>query len=157
MASYDVLEETPENIEELKNLANAKTSYQTRLTSIQQLRKYKCRQSIDILWRLMMQDKVYAVQEEAFRALQRLGGTVKLSRKKKGNLVKDINKRLEKVKNSFKGESYTIEQFKYRFQELYPTEFDIYSFEKKGKMDTWINNVLTSLPSSPSVPKKDID
>lgn len=155
MASYDILEETPENIEELKKLASTKTSYQTRLTAIHQLRKYKCRQSIDILWRLMMQDKVYAVQEEAFRALQRLGETVKLPRKKKGHLIKDINKHLEKVKNSFKGESYTTEQFKDRFKELYPTEFDIYSFEKKGKMDTWINNVLASLPSNPPVPKKE--
>lgn len=156
MAGYNVVEQTPENIEELKKLAATKTSYQTRLTAIHQLRKYKCRQSIDILWRLMMQDKVYAVQEEAFRALQRFDEKVKLPRKKKGHLVKDINKRLEKVNNSFKGESCTIEEFKDRFKSLYPTEFDIYSFEKKGKMDTWIKNVLASLPSNPPAPKKDI-
>lgn len=156
MASYEIVEQTPENIEELKKLAATKTSYQTRLTAIQQLRKYKCRQSIDILWRLMMQDKVYAVQEEAFRALQGLDEKVKLPRKQKGHLVKDINKRLEKVNNSFKSESCTIEQFKERFKDLYPTEYDIYSFEKKGKMDTWIKNVLATLPSNPPVPKKDI-
>ena len=62
---------------------------------------------------------------------------VKLPRKKKGHLVKDINKRLEKVNNSFKGVSCTIEEFKDRFKTLYPTEFDIYSFEKRenGHLD----------------------
>ena len=49
MATYDVTEQTPENIEDLKHLAATKTSYNTRLTAIHQLRKYKCRQSIDIL------------------------------------------------------------------------------------------------------------
>ena len=156
MASYEIVEQTPENIEELKKLAATKTSYQTRLTAIQQLRKYKCRQSIDILWRLMMQDKVYVVQEEAFRALQRFGEDVKLPRKNKGHLVKDINKRLERVKNSFKGESFTTEEFKEQFKLLYPTEYDIYSFEKKGKMDTWLNNVLASFPSNPPLPAKKI-
>lgn len=156
MANYDVLEQTPENIEDLKKLAANKTSYNNRLTAIHQLRKYKCRQSIDILWRLMMQDKVYAVQEEAFRALQRFGEKVKLPRKKKGHLVKDINKRLERVQKSFKGESFTTEQFKEQFKLLYPTEYDIYSFEKKGKMDIWINNVLASLPSAPPIPQKSI-
>lgn len=156
MAKYDVVEQIPKNIEELKKLARTKTSYQTRLTAIHQLRKYKCPQSINILWQLMMRDKVYAVQEEAFRALQRFDEKVKLPRKKKGHLVKGINKLLEKVNNSFKGESCTIEEFKDRFKTLYPTEFDIYSFEKKGKMDTWIKNILASLPSrNPPPPRKD--
>ena len=74
--------------------------------------------------------------------------------RKKGHLVKDINKRLEKVNNSFKGVSCTIEEFKDRFKTLYPTEFDIYSFEKKGKMDTWLNNVLASFPSNPPALKR---
>lgn len=153
MTNYDVIEQTPENIEDIKTLAATKASYNTRLTAIHELSKYKCSQSIDILRRLMTQDKVYAVQEEAFRALQRFGEDVKLPRKKKGHLVKDINKHLERVKNSFKGESFTIEQFTERFKQLYPTEYDIYTFEKKGKMETWINNILANFPN-PSPPPK---
>lgn len=155
--SYDVKNETPENIEELKKLASQKTSYKSRLDAVYKLREYKCRQSIDILWRLMMQDKVYAVQEEAFRALQKFGEAVKLPRKKKGHLVKDINKRIEKTRNSFKQEPFTFEEFKEKFQLLYPTEYDIYSYEKHGKMDDWLKNCLSSLPSLPpaSVKKKD--
>lgn len=58
-----------------------------------QLKKFKCRQSIDILWRLMINDKVYAVQHDAFLALQAFGEDVKLPRKKKGILLKTSIKR----------------------------------------------------------------
>ena len=97
MPKYEYSESVPENIEDLKKMAMNKTSYRTRNEAIETLKNYKCRQSIDVLWRLMINDKVYSVQHQAFLALQNFGEDVKLPRKKKGNLVKDINKKLGKV------------------------------------------------------------
>lgn len=139
-------DKTPENIEALKKQAADKSSYKIRLAAVDELGRYKCRQSIDILWRLMMQDKVYAVQEQSFRKLQVFGEAVKLPRKQKGHLIKDVNKKLEVVERSMPA-SYTQEDFNRKFQELYPEAFDVYTFEKKGKFDTWIQNVLDSLPN----------
>ena len=93
-------------------------------------------------------DKVYAVQHDAFLALQAFGEDVKLPRKKKGHLVKDINKKILKTRNSITGESFTIDDFILAFKEKYPEEYDIYTFEKKGKLKEWLENVLNSLPKS---------
>ena len=139
-------DKTPENIEGLKKSAADKSNYQVRLAAVEELGKFKCRQSIDILWRLMIQDKVYAVQELSFRKLQALGETVKLPRKQKGHLIKDINKKLGVVERSMSA-SYSQTDFSTKFQELYPEAFDVYTFEKGAKFDAWIQNVLNSLPN----------
>ena len=146
MPKYEYSESVPENIEDLKKMAMNKTSYRTRNEAIETLKNYKCRQSIDVLWRLMINDKVYSVQHQAFLALQNFGEDVKLPRKKKGNLVKDINKKLGKVQSSFKEENSTIEEFIEKFKVMYPEEYDIYSYEKAGKMQEWIKNIVQSLP-----------
>lgn len=138
---------TPENIEALKKQASDKTSYKNRLAAVDELGKYKCQQSKDILWRLMINDKVNAVQQRAFRALQAFGEDVKLPAKKKGLLVKDINKKLARVLSSIGG-IYSQETFNPKFQELYPEEFDIYSFEKSAGFQKWIENVLSSIPKA---------
>jgi hypothetical protein len=137
--------EAPQNIEELKKLAGDKTSFKNRKSAVEILGKYNCQQSKDILWRLMINDKVYSVQNAAFLKLQAFGEDVKLPKKKKGHLVKDINKRLSKVKDAL-SEEFTAEEFNEKFKLMYPEEFDIYSFEKSGKFNQWVVNVLRSLP-----------
>lgn len=141
----DFTMEVPANIEELKKLASDKTSYKTRKSAVEILGKHKCQQSKDILWRLMINDKVHSVQYAAFLKLQAFGEEVKLPRKKKGHLVKDINKRLGRVRDTLH-EEYTPEEFNEKFKTMYPEEFDIYSFEKSGKFNEWVDNVLNSLP-----------
>lgn len=138
------IEEMPVDIEELKRQASDRTSYETRLNAVEQLGNFKCRQSIDILWRRMNSDKVYLVQETAFRKLQAFGENVKLPRKQPGHLVKDIIKKLARVKDALP-EKFTPKQFRDKFQQLYPAEYDIYSYEKRKGFDTWVNNVLSSL------------
>lgn len=138
-------EQTPENIDELKKKAGNKNNYHDRLNAVNSLKKFKCRQSIDILWRLMMNDLVYTVKEEAFRALQAFGEDVKLPRKAKGKLIKDIDKKVIAVGNTFNGD-FEIEEFKRRFQQRYPEAYDVYQFEKKNKFEEWINNTLKSAP-----------
>ncbi|EPS3610731.1 HEAT repeat domain-containing protein, partial [Vibrio cholerae] len=137
--------EIPDNIDELKKSAADKTSYKHRLQAVESLGEYKCQQSKDILWRLMINDKVYAVQEAAFRKLQAFGEDVKLPKKKKGHLIKDINKKLGKVRDSLGGD-FTADEFNQKFQAMYSVEFDIYSFEKKENFNSWVANVLASLP-----------
>ena len=138
-------EETPADIEELKRQASDRTSYETRLNAVEQLGNFKCRQSKDILWRRMNSDKVYLVQETAFRKLQAFGEDVKLPRKQTGHLVKGINKKLARVRDTLP-EKFTPKQFREKFQQLYPVEHDIYSYEKRNNFDAWVNNVLSSLP-----------
>ncbi|MBP2261125.1 hypothetical protein [Pseudomonas sp. BP8] len=95
----------------------------------------------------MINDLVHGVQHRAFLKLQAFGEEVRLPRKKKGHLIKDINKKLAVVDRAMSA-SYTRDDFNAKFKELYPEAFDVYSFEKKGSFDKWIQNVLNSLPKS---------
>ena len=135
----------PENIEELKRQAANLTSYKIRLQAVEELGAVKCRQSIDILWRLMINDKVFAVQHRAFLKLQAFGEDVKLPRKAKGKPFKDIEKKLAKVLAANAG-MYTAPEFNDKFSAMYPEEFDVYTFEKGSGFDKWIQNALSSLP-----------
>lgn len=150
MAKYEITATEPENIEELKKLANDKTSWRNRLRAVETLKHYDCQKSRDIVTRLAINDLVFTVKEAAFRAAQGFGVTSKgkpiyLGRKPKGHLIKDINKKLEKVRNSFSGE-FTLDEFKVKFRAMYPEAYDVYDGDRGNKMDEWISNVLKSLP-----------
>ncbi|WP_394753321.1 HEAT repeat domain-containing protein [Crenothrix sp.] len=136
---------TPENIETLKKQASDRTNYKNRLNAVEGLGNFKCQQSTDILWRLMIHDKVHAVQKLAFLKLQAFGENVKLPRKPKGHLVKDINKKLEIVLRSIDGE-YSEVEFNGKFKESYPEYFDIYQYEKGAGFNKWVKNVLSCQP-----------
>lgn len=134
----------PPNYEELKRKANDKVSWRNRLEAVEELKKWKCRESIDILWRRMMSDNVRIVQESAFRGLQRFGENVKLPRKKKGKF-KGINKKLLKTHDALNA-SYLYEEFKIKFKKKYPEEYDTYEGNKQEKFDEWLKNSISSLP-----------
>ena len=81
----------------------------------------------------MISDKVFCVQEQAFRKLQDFGENVKLPKKRKGHLIKDINSKLLKVHTSLKSDTYTLTDYKVAFKNKYPEAYDIYQYEKKQK------------------------
>lgn len=145
-----MIHETPKNIEELKRMANNQNSWRDRLEAVKQLKEYDCQQSRDILTRLAIHDIVFKVKEAAFRATQAMGITkngkpLYLGKKPKGNLVKGINKKLARVRDSLP-EEYTIEDFKVAFQKMYPADYDAYEGDKEKRFDKWLENVVKSLP-----------
>ena len=135
-------EETPQNIKELLKQSQDKNNYEVRLEAIEELGKWKCQQSTKKLLELMTHDKVYIVKQNAFLKLQRFGEPVKLPKKKKGHLIKDINKKLLKIYNSFQAENYSITDFKIKFKVIYPEAYDVYFYEKKTTFDNWIQSVV---------------
>lgn len=141
---------TPKNIEELKQMANNQYSWRDRIVAIEQLKKYDCQQSRDILTRLAIHDAVFKVKEAAFRAAQGMGITkngkpLYLGKKPRGNLVKDINKKLIHVRDNLSDE-FSFDEFKAEFKKLYPIAYDIYEGDKDKRFDKWLSNVISSLP-----------
>jgi hypothetical protein len=137
---------TPLNIKDIIKQASDKSSYKNRLIAVEELGKWKCPQSINMLFKLMKYDKVYIVKNKAFINLQRFGENVKLPKKKKGHLVKDINKKLLVIYNSFQADNYTLIDFKLKFREIYPELYDIYQYEKNKDFDNWIQSVIKHSP-----------
>ncbi|GCF91194.1 HEAT repeat domain-containing protein [Shewanella baltica] len=143
--------EPPINIEDLIKNANCKHSWETRFLALEELRKYDCQQSRDVITRLALHDKVFKVKEEAVRAAQALGITKKgkpisLGKKDIGFKAKDFTKSFLRVKREKEVEVFNLEIFKAGFKELNPEMYDVMSFDKGSKFDSWIESVFTGLP-----------
>lgn len=154
MVDYEIINLIPDNIKELKKKANDKTSYRTRLEAIDELKKYDCQQSRDILTRLALHDLVYEVRIQAFKAAKAMnvkvkGEPIRLGEKKKGHLIKDINKKVLKVYDQIiKDESeFTLDKFKELFKIKYPEAYDVYRYAKKDNFDKWIINLINNRPT----------
>ena len=135
----------PANYDELKRQANDSSSWRNRLDAVRKLGEFNEKSVKDILWRRMTSDPVYTVQEEAFRKLQALGESVKLPRKKKGNIVKDMNKDLQKIKHSLP-ENHSYEDFKEKLKDTNLPLYDTIEGNKINKTDQFLENIWKSLP-----------
>ena len=142
---YIFKEEVAPNIEDLKKQASTKTDAKLRLQAINELGKWKSRQSIDILWRLMMNDLVYEVKNEAFLRLQAFGEDVRLPKKKKGNLISQVDKKIEKVIKSLDNQI-DFNEFISIFKEKQPEIYDVYFHDKKANFEKWLKNIINNFP-----------
>ena len=127
----------PENYEELKKQANRTSNWRERLDAVEELGNWKNKQVIDILIRIMNNDSVYKVQEAAFRKLKNLGEDVQLPQRKKGELIKDINKVLLRIKKSLP-EGHTFEEFKEKVKKMRLDVYDTYEGDKGADFDNWL-------------------
>ncbi|MGW6675577.1 HEAT repeat domain-containing protein [Bacillus altitudinis] len=135
----------PTNYQELKKKANSKCDWRERLAAVEELGNWNCRESKDILRRRMISDKVFKVQETAFRKLQALEEDVRLPRKKKGNLIKNIQQTLSKVKSSLPPE-HSYDDFKNKFKDSYPEHFDTYEGDKGSRFEQWLQTQWSNVP-----------
>ena len=94
-----------------KRDANNKSDWRLRLAAVEGLKDIDDARAKDVLWRVMISDKVFQVKEAAFRALQAKGEDVKLPKKEKGNLIKGVNQKIKVLKNKLP-ENHTFEDFK---------------------------------------------
>lgn len=136
----------PNDINKYVELSLDNSDYKNRLIAIDYFSKYNCYESKRELYRLMKSDKIFEVKEQAFRVLQNFGENVILRKKKKGKTIKKINEKLLILHNSFNGDDYSINDFKISFKDKYPNIFDIYSYEKKEKLDDFILNSIKTFP-----------
>lgn len=123
-----------------KKNANNKSDWKLRLEAVEGLKNIDDERTIDILKRLLYSDKVFPVKEAALRALQTKGVDVKLPKKKKGHLIKDVNKKIKIVKNKLP-EDHTFVDFKIELKKYYPVIYDTYQGDKGSHFDKWLGNV----------------
>ena len=143
--------DTPENIDELVKDANRKHSWKIRLAALNELKKYDCQKSRDVITNLALHDKVYRVKEEAFRAAQAFGITkngkpIFLGKKDIVYKASDFKKLFQRIKRDKKMEDLDLQVFKETFEILNPEMLDVMSFEKGSKLDAWIEQTFKGLP-----------
>lgn len=149
--NYEIKKETPDNINDLVKMAGVKISWKKRLEAVNELKKWDCQKSRDVLTRLALHDRVYKVMEEAFRAAQALGITkngkpIYLGKKDIGYNSSDFKKTFSRIKRECKLEDLDIQIFKNKFIQAQPEMYDVMLYEKGNGFDIWIENTYNSLP-----------
>jgi hypothetical protein len=143
--------ETPANINELIKQASDKTNWHNRLAAVEELSKWKCEESIDIVTKLAVGDIVFKVKERAFEVAQAFGvekngKPIYLDRKSKVSPIKFINKKIFKVASHLKIDidDFNMNEFKTAFQKMYPEEYDVCEYENHKNFDDWLKDIVKS-------------
>lgn len=136
-----------ENFEELKKVVNRKANWQERLTAVNELGKLDSNEAIRVLQFVMTEDQVSQVREAAFRALKKMGVDVKMPEKNKGELFKNLNKILLRIKKSLP-ENHTYEEFKEKLKKTRVDIFNTYEGDKGDTFDTWLKEKWVTVSSN---------
>lgn len=147
----DLINQTPPNIQQLVSDANKKHCWKSRMAALEELRKYDCQQSRDVITRLALHDKVYKVKEEAFRAAQALGikkggVPIRLGKKDIGFKPSDFTKIFQRIKREQAMDALDLPKFKAALQSMNPEMLDVMTFEKSSQFDSWIESIYKNLP-----------
>ena len=146
-----ILQETPENINELMKQAGLTSDYKARLSALKELKKYDCKESRDVITKLALFDKVFKVKQEAFKAAKALGiekngKAIKLGKKNIGYKLEDFIKIFLKIKETKAMETLDLNLFKKALKTLDPEMYDVMRFEKGDKFNSWVKTSYNCLP-----------
>jgi len=146
-----LLHETPENIAELIKQASLTSNYKARLKALNELKKYDCPESRDVITKLALFDKVFKVKQEAFKAakvlkIEKNGKAIKLGKKNIGYKLEDFTKIFLKIKSDKNMEHLNLNLCKEHLKKLNPEMNDVMKFEKGDKFDSWIKTTYNCLP-----------
>lgn len=149
--NYEIKQEAPGNIDDLVKMAGAKINWSKRLEAVNELKKWDCQKSRDVLTRLALHDKVYKVMEEAFRAAQALGIAKKgkpiyLGKKDIGYNSSDFKKIFSRIKRETYLEQFDLQIVLNKFIQVQPEMYDVMLYEKGNGFNIWIENMYNSLP-----------
>ena len=134
----------PENYEELKKQASRTSNWRDRLDAVEELGQWQNKQVIDVLTHMLKNDAVYKVQEAAFRKLKKFGEDVQVPPRKKGDLIKGVNKILLRIKKSLP-EGHSYQEFKEKLKKMRLDVYDTYEGDKGADFDKWLENMWVSV------------
>ncbi|MDZ5473299.1 HEAT repeat domain-containing protein [Bacillus sp. 31A1R] len=134
----------PENFDELKKSLNRASNWRERLDAIDKLGTWKSKEAIELLKSRLRVDTVYQVQEAAYDQLVAWGEEAILPEKKTGELIKDTNKILLRIKKSLP-EDHTFEDFKEKVKKTRTDLYDTYEGNKGKNFSKWLKETWTSL------------
>lgn len=146
----EFIKETPNNIDDLVKKSNS-IYRKERMEALNEIKKYDCQQSRDVITRLAIHDKIYGIKQAAFLVAQAMGikknnQPIRLTKKNIGYKPTDFRKIFLRIKKETNMQELDLIQFKEKFEIINPEMFDVMSYEKKGKLDSWIATTFAGLP-----------
>ncbi|MGL4935109.1 MAG: hypothetical protein ACRDA0_02890 [Cetobacterium sp.] len=137
-------------INDLKN----ELSYKVRLEAIDKIKEYDLNDENyahlkDIIIKLALTDRVFAVKQAAFllcqkNKLKKNGEVINLGKKNTGYSPNDIRKMFLKIKRETRMEALDLDLFKEYFQTISPKMYDVMAYEHMY-FDNWIRGIYKYL------------
>ncbi|UCZ55031.1 HEAT repeat domain-containing protein [Bacillus shivajii] len=144
MSNYEERTDLPANFDELKKSINRKANWRERLDAVEELAKWKSRETIELLKHSMAGDSVYKVREAAYRQLLDLGEKVTMPERKEGDAIKGTKKILVRIKKSLP-KDHSYEDFKEKLKKMRIDVYDTYEGEKGADFDKWLEQLWSEL------------
>lgn len=144
MSKNELRTDLPENFSELKKSLHRSSNWRERIDAIEELGRWKSKETIALLQQRLTDDPVYKIQEAAYRKLIAWGEKVTLPERKNRELVKDTKKVLVRIKKSLP-ENHSYEDFKEKVKKMRMDIFDTYEGEKGSGFDQWLEEMWSSI------------
>ena len=144
LSNHEERTDLPANFDELKKSINRTANWRERLDAVEELGKWKARETVELLKHSMTGDSVYKVQEAAYRQLQALGEQVTMPEQKEGDAIKDTKKILVRIKKSLP-KDHSYEDFKEKLKKMRIDVYDTYKGEKGADFDKWLEQLWSEL------------
>jgi hypothetical protein len=146
----EFIKSSPGNIDELVKKANS-IYRKERQEALDEIKKYDCPKSRDVITRLAIHDKIFGIKNDAFLVAQAMGITkngqpIRLTPKDIGYKPADFKKIFSRIKREASMEVFDLNKFKEKLQILNPEMLDVMSYEKGTALDSWIEHTFKSLP-----------
>ncbi|OXM17434.1 HEAT repeat domain-containing protein [Paenibacillus herberti] len=122
---------------ELKRAASRTSDWRARLNAAKELGALRAPQSAAILRRLLAEDPVYTVREEAYRQLTKLGEHAESPARKDSVQVKGLPKIIVRIRKSLaQGHEYV--EFKEKLKKMRLDVYDVLEGDKGDGFDAWL-------------------
>ncbi|MFS0727028.1 HEAT repeat domain-containing protein [Paenibacillus sp. 1P07SE] len=137
-------EQQPETQEAWVGAASRTSSWRERLRAVEELSKWDNKLTVTVLTHRMRDDKVFKVQEAAYRKLRELGEDVQLPAKNKGELFKGVGKILLRIKKSLPAD-HPFEEFKEKLKRTRLDVYDAYEGHMGDEFERWLEETWSGL------------
>ncbi|WP_100372973.1 HEAT repeat domain-containing protein [Bacillus sp. FJAT-45037] len=146
MSNEKTRTDLPTNFNELKKSVNRTANWRERFDAVEELGKYKSRETIELLKHSMTGDSVYKIQEAAYRQLKSIGEDVTMPERQIGEPVKGAKKIFIRVKKSLP-KDHSYQEFKVKLKKMRIDVYDTYEGDKGTDFDQWLEETWSSLPA----------
>lgn len=146
MSKYETIRATPPNIEELESMARDKSSWRVRILAIDELRKWNCKRSREMLSRLAETDAIEEVRIQAIRALEVFGEDADYGATRVPDFEVYMH-RASKVFRRMKADEAELEISKVMqlLKDQDPELYDIMEYYKSDKFEEWISQAYSDV------------
>lgn len=138
------------SFKELEKMAYDKTNWHNRLEAVRKMKRMKSEKVMNILTDMVFHDRVFAVKKEAYNAALRMGVKVNgkpifLGKKDTGYKLDDFKEIFNIIKKRCHMDNVDVDKIKEEMQKLNPEMYDVMSYEKKGKFNSWIRDIYGTI------------